>query len=57
MFLPKLILDKIGLIQGSVNGTEGVAFYDWVSLYEIKRMWMQGRQEINEWDLNSSRLS
>ena len=57
MFLPKLILDKIGLIQGSVNGTEGVALYDWVSLYGIKRMWIQGRQETNEWDVSSSRLS
>ena len=28
MFLPKLILNKIGLIQSSVNGTEGVALYD-----------------------------
>ena len=28
MFLPKLILDKMGLIQSSVHGTEGVALYD-----------------------------
>ena len=28
MFMPKLILSKIGLIRESFNGTRGVALYD-----------------------------